>query len=521
MSKQMKKAERAIGKALEAANAPSMKGIRNKGKVAAGRQHPKAKAQKQPSSTKRIETNAMEVRAGALPAAKSVIMRRTQGAQRQMTTGLCHTLIAELGTNATGLVFAQLFSEPINPGNTRLFPRVARIADINERWYPRVMRVKYRPTCPTTTGGFVAIYLDPDPLDVADTNMESVMENKYSVGFTPYSSASLNLIGPEMRRWYFTAGGNLASNATDRQNFYGNLRVVCERVAANTTLGVLEIEYDMVFADQKPPQASSSNIPYLDFSSVLVVDASFHSNLMPITRVGNPAYGWSTDLHMHGMNLQATSAGGTLTDTSLPNGGFTINDGGGNRYVVNLKCEVVNPGYAGTNMSLALNRHYGPGVNDKTVVFSGDVSTSGTKVFNGEFVSFPADSNNRFHAFFTLSFDYNLTGGGDNFSILSPTLTVARANNVNGYGLSNSHLVENKSVDPRSACFQLPTDHAAAVEFLSGIGLCSISYLPEAPELVPDDPLLRRMHDFIKQASKIVAEPESPVVLTVPAPRRK
>jgi len=253
---------------MEAINPPAHRGFRNKGKVAAGRQHPgtaptpaasknqvpKQHVRKRVRKQKRRDTGDV---ARSFPAAVGRGLRGRVSKQPHLaSSGRCRALITDLAASSSAGVFATILDMPINPGNSRMFPRLSALSDVYEEYCFKYLRFIYRPTCNVNTAGSIGFYIDYDPVDAAASNMGMVMANLTAWTGAPYLPNSITADPASRSRWYYTFQQTTnTSGPLDRQQDLGDFRFVVDKLPSNQGLGYLEVEYECVFRRPKEPAA--------------------------------------------------------------------------------------------------------------------------------------------------------------------------------------------------------------------------------------------------------------------------
>lgn len=471
------KAKRAISQAAQALNQSTMRGFRNKGKVAAGRGTGPKRAPA--TATKRAFTSV------AAPAAVGMRIGRgaNMTARRNMRSGLERHFVADLYSSPTAGAFATIFDQAINPSNGTLFPRLSAIAGAYERYRFRRFVVHYHPSCSTATAGTVAAYIDPDAMDSADTNMASVLENMMKGGGTPWTPFSFSFRGPRMHGWFFTNGLARTGSATDRQNFPGCLRFVHDKMAGSVALGFLEIEYEVEFADQKPPQALMFNAPAIDWSTTTAITGSTGIVIQDVHDLGfvtssnTTADSWNTSAHLHGVTFK--QAGDDEIGTFV--NGLSFNEASIARWLFNLAVNNTAPSPVGnvsaTGFIYTLGYYVGAAF---TSVLTATTSGSGNLTIQLGAVN---NVNSASNAVYVLRASQYATFTGPavqagTWSLRTPVLTGCRATSDSSYGFNSLSSV-GTSFDPATAVYDLPSQLSLACADLSGrSGLVSISSQP-------------------------------------------
>jgi hypothetical protein len=470
-----------------------------------------ARTRKQPKRQRRSGLTTV-----AAPAAAGLSINTTFGNMRRRTmrTGLQRQFVGDVYTIGNPGTFATVFNQPINPANGVLFPVVSALAGAYEKYRFRKFVLHYHPTCSTGTAGTIAGYIDPDATDGADTNMSSVLSNQMKGGGVAWSPFSVALTNPGSKAWYYTSSLGVQSNATDRQNFPGVVRVCHDKMAGNVALGLLEVEYDIEFADQKPPQGLMANIPFTDGTVQAETvncgtDGTFYGTplvLGAIQASQTTSDSWNTAAHMHGVTFK--DAG---DDETFVNMGFVINESNVARWLFNIAVNVTAssfPVFSGITAGFEYQLGYlvdgaftkklslqitAPGAVTSLLGAINDVSTGG-----GVWVL-------RVVFFVTRAGGSTAAVTFSNSTQRTPVLTACRATSDSNYG--RARLSE---LPTTAAAFQLPDQLDAATAYLSTLsGSVSITQSLHPLSAEPIEERLARLEARLEAAPP---RPPSPIL---------
>jgi hypothetical protein len=291
-------AKRAARRAMRAFNAPTYRGFRNKGKVAAGELlRPSLRDRRFRSrahNPKTVQGSQFSQRTFSAPAAMGSVVKATAVRRRVLVP--IDEYIADVVTPAGVSAFANILTGPINPGNDALFPKLATTCDAFEKFRFRKLRIAFTPDSSTATSGALYMNFDYDPDDTAPTNATQVMQNSDAVAFAPWLSASINLdTKQDAAKWYYI--NNVKSNgalAADRQQDQAVFNLFTDRIAQNVLLGQLQITGLVELIGSRPPQAlamvnsGASTFPTASLTLTVAVnlDTYYNSAVFPI---GPPA----------------------------------------------------------------------------------------------------------------------------------------------------------------------------------------------------------------------------------------
>jgi hypothetical protein len=499
--------------AAQAFNAPTHRGFRNKGKVAAGRVHPGTKQQAQPKA-RFNRSNA------AAPAATgTVVSRQTRRKQLIARTGVQQSMITDLSTSASSPgTFQVLYTGYLNPGNGYLFERQQAIANTYEKWRLRKLEISVMPVVSTNTSGVYGMYIDMDATDTADTNINSAMENRYSTMGPLWRAQKLVLNDPAvLNKWLYTSTSTAAAssaNALDRQQAVGVLRFFADKCPASQPIGMVEITYEYEYLDPKPPIG-------LMLTAYTTSNPSYNTSAVPqsTTNYFPLPLNLTTGFDAHGINVTGTrvsyNSGGTQDDEveGLANSGFTINDAGGGMYQVfayyGAGSVGLNSAPAGSNIGLALIGITGGVASATWTVFS-TPAVNGTTTWSGGTASISITVNGTSgtpvptvyaFAFFvqapSSSAGPQMAGAFSNSSAQS--VSVARAVVRAGYGLAAQPRLTYSGV-PVSRAGSLPdTGLDDFLALYAGSSYAITVYQPAEEKFTPDEQrMLERVLAYLR-----------------------
>jgi hypothetical protein len=429
----------------QAMNAPTHRGFRNKGKVAAGRGTGSAA-----STQKMRKTNI------AAPVAMGGVMSRATGGIGISSSGVGQTLVPLIIVPFSGQ-FQILAQNYVNPGNSSLFPRAQAQANINEKYRIKRLSFRYVPSCPSSTAGLFGMYYDPDPTDLPDSNLTSAMENRKAVNCNVWTGCWLDVpVKDALTKWYYTSPATTSSlGAIDRQNSPGQVCFFVEGVASGTYCGNVEIFYEFEFCEAKPPAALTR------YASYLLNAYQGSTSVVSGYQILDSKYTGGVE-HSHGFPKQQFSSDGIEADTSSKYGGFQANVSAPTGMTAQLYTNgaTIQNSVPMTNASLALFQSYQGAV---TTVWTANVATivSGNLVFaagfsNAQFTAIPGA---------TYGFALKYTGSGAGTWNFFAGMYVQTVIAINGtppsYGLADPHAPE----------FKAPLDTVSRVGTLPDAGL--------------------------------------------------
>lgn len=193
-----------------------------------------------------------------------------------------HTVIG-LGDTATGFSVRQ----PINPGNTAMFPWLSRVAQNYESYRFKALSFEFITTAPTTVAGSVTMAVDYDPTDPAPNDGNAVRALNAFIGaqtapiYTPKVTVHCRNANLNKRKTYFVSnspGPDIATGpqpvsvqigSRDRTADTGQF--ITAVVAPAENVGLLFVDYDIELLTphyEKPTgDALTVAIPYPDASS--------------------------------------------------------------------------------------------------------------------------------------------------------------------------------------------------------------------------------------------------------------
>lgn len=133
----------------------------------------------------------------------------------------------------------------INPGDFSAFPWLAGICASFEQWKLNALTVRYQPTCPMTTQGRFAMYIDYDTDDEVCKDMSELTTMYRSVTSPVYKECSIkyDLTKKQVNKYFVNDSGN--RDTTSRFSDAGMVVLATEGLANNSKPGIVWLEYDI------------------------------------------------------------------------------------------------------------------------------------------------------------------------------------------------------------------------------------------------------------------------------------
>lgn len=158
--------------------------------------------------------------------------------------------------------FTQQYAALINPLTPSMFPKLADIAALFEKWKvgPQGIRFSYVGQCPTTRSGVVAGYVETDASDTSTpSNVVQIINEQISASCPLYDRCSFTLgKSLDSNSWFYTQA-TPANNQSDRTGFAGKVYWYTNQTAsadAASFAGFLTVDYDIEFTVFRPPTSS-------------------------------------------------------------------------------------------------------------------------------------------------------------------------------------------------------------------------------------------------------------------------
>jgi hypothetical protein len=366
-----------------------------------------------------------------------------------------HELINDVGTGS-GTGFQVIYNYPINPGNSRLFPRLAALADTFEKYRFTKFVVKYLPApgSGTQTPGIVGQYLDYDPDDSAVTNITQLMQNETACVSAPWVPNAISLDTAEnAQKWYYTQQTYTnSSDAAARQANQADWYFCTDKVPANTTLGIIEIDYTIQFKSAKTPAPLVMSATTNTTSGSVTGSTTFELGMSPyLVRGFTPCL--STPL--------------APDDSKLNANGYSANNNVWYAHSVPAYVFVTTYGNitvtSGTTWALKYNWLSTTNILSTFTLASG-TGTGTTQNLAGSYYGANAG--------LALTGSFSLTlGGTSTYTWSSPIFVVSSSGTVN-VGLNKDHPGEAKTIDP--VTFSLPEQANLLDAWLATLPECSL-----------------------------------------------
>lgn len=143
-----------------------------------------------------------------------------------------------------------LYNLLINPFTAELgATRLARFAALYDKFLFKNIRFHYEPACPTTTAGGIIVAYDRDPSDTtpsADVHgLQSYFGMQGARTGPPWAPITVECPLTDLQHFYY---GNV-KGGDERLYAQGQIYVAATTTVPNADLGVLWIEYDVIFFD--------------------------------------------------------------------------------------------------------------------------------------------------------------------------------------------------------------------------------------------------------------------------------
>jgi hypothetical protein len=200
----------------------------------------------------------------------------------------------------------------LNPGNEDVFPYLSNIAVSFEYYKFRKLRLRYEPSCSTSTSGVVMLCIDYDASDSAPLGKTSFMMNQNATRCSSWSRSTMDLVakanGAQVKRFVLN---DLPPPNTDVKMYnLGNLFIATQG-STGVPIGEIYVDYEVelsvpqgatthdvtaelvVSADATPAspwesaQVKQNNrSPILDVPGVTSQSVSFNTDVLRVIRAG-------------------------------------------------------------------------------------------------------------------------------------------------------------------------------------------------------------------------------------------
>ena len=143
----------------------------------------------------------------------------------------------------------------INPGVTEVFPWLAAIARLHEKYQVISFAVRYVPATGTNIAGNVLMAFDPDSLDVPPTSMVEAQQTSCEAHGPPWQEFTLR-VPTTSRKLYTRADGTVTPVSADLKSYdIGQLYICTDGMASTDDAGYVEVDYKVVLCDPQPDPA--------------------------------------------------------------------------------------------------------------------------------------------------------------------------------------------------------------------------------------------------------------------------
>lgn len=197
------------------------------------------------------------------PVAVSKQTRTAAPIVHNMPGGGCRIKHREYFSDLAGSSAYDVKSFPLNPGLSRTFPWLSKIASRYESYRFEKLSVMYETEAPTSSTGVVALAVDYDPTDAAPASKTAALSYQGAVRSAPWASSAHHSRSLDLhkRKSYFVRSGNLPDSGSLALHDTGNLFVVTKGQADASNVGELYVEYDVVLeTPQTDPSSQSAKI---------------------------------------------------------------------------------------------------------------------------------------------------------------------------------------------------------------------------------------------------------------------
>jgi len=138
----------------------------------------------------------------------------------------------------------------LNPGNTTLFPRMAQLAKLYEKYAFDYVRIKFQPAVSEFnaigTAGTVMLHFDNDAADGPPTSTQQILSTEPHMSNLPCRSMIMEIPKPMLNSrvdGFFIRPGGLPGQGDIKTYDVGNINVATESVTTNGVAGKLFIQY--------------------------------------------------------------------------------------------------------------------------------------------------------------------------------------------------------------------------------------------------------------------------------------
>lgn len=225
--------------------------IKNQPKKKEGKVRPRRRRRNNGSKPRALPGSDSKV--FAVPVARSKLVRTQKPIMETKRNGDCRIrhreyiadIVAAAGTPSAFVANGYV----INPGQSRSFPWLSRVASNYESYRFDKLIFAYETEAPSSLGGTLVLTIDYDAADAAPTSKQQAMAYRSSVRSAPWTPCLHASIGEDLHKAksnFIRLGAQ--PPGTDIKTYdIGNLFVISQGVTtASATLGELYVEYDVM-----------------------------------------------------------------------------------------------------------------------------------------------------------------------------------------------------------------------------------------------------------------------------------
>lgn len=232
-----------------------------------------------------------------------------------MPSGSVRVRHREYLADQLGSVAFSSSSFAINPGLSRSFPWLSRVASRFESYHFESLRFLFETEAPTTATGSVIMTVDYDPEDAAPLSKTAALAYEGAVRSAPWSHSEFRARREDLskRKSYFVRCGNLSDGRSLSLHDTGNLFVCVKGQATAAVVGEIYVEYDIILMT---PQLEPS------VQSAQIVSGGTVSNAAPFGSA--PEVTGCLDVTVSGDTMTFNSAGEQLFAVSITGTGVAL-----------------------------------------------------------------------------------------------------------------------------------------------------------------------------------------------------
>lgn len=210
-------------------------------------------AKKNKTSAKAVKPASKMQEKGVVSTAPAVVATKTAGsknpAMKYHQDGSCTVSHAEYVVDVTGIDGPPgLIFQDVNPQRSAVFTWLSAIATRYEMYRFKRLKFEYRPSCGTSTSGWVILGFDFDSLDPVPSKVE-MLAWKYSSKSAPWQSTSVDVSNDSRVATFRYCNSTTVTGSDPRLNNLGKL--VCLALAPeadpSSYFGELYVTYEIEF----------------------------------------------------------------------------------------------------------------------------------------------------------------------------------------------------------------------------------------------------------------------------------